>query len=747
LWDYDGKNPMDPNTGMEAKCDEPVTWADFQAAFDTLDGLGYYKKYKNVGVEFALCGNGIIGIDLENCLDPTSNRISAWARNIIRRMASYTEFSPSGTGVRIFARGKLPPGHECKSGQIGVYSDKKFLSVTGRKITAYGAGDGVEDRADALLAWYESVFQGDGNGDASLPPPSPEEEGNRPAVPEVEAPDGWDDWEPDGDDWKPNPHANPRLIEAGRQAAEDVRKKAAQAVPEEEKPVLEEALAVLVELFESSDGPDFPMWVFPPLIRDYIRAGAVSIHCPPDLLAVPLLSIAGTATGRSGRRLLAKEGFLVSSCLWTACFCESSAGKSPALNAVLNFFDERQQQLYEEWTAATEEWERASEEDRKEMEKPGPYPCLKLTDTTMESLRVDLVGGPVLFPRDELGGWSHQMGQYKSGNSDRYEWSSFWSHSPVDVGRKGERVRVKDPFVGVAGMMVPASARELNYRGHSDDGFVHRMLLSRPAFLAPFITGEGVPDELTGAYKAAMTRLFDPPAALGNGLAACLTNPRHLSFEPAAWELYRDWANVELFRKISAETPGWLVSKLRKLSENCLRLCLVLHELWRVAAPDDEPADPDGSDPLDDPDLWKPDPDDPKSLVPDLNHPYWSRPIPFDPDWFMPHHRDYCGERIPFQDRVVDKITVTRAIALIDYFRGHIGAIQALLGSQIDEVDALHAKFKVKGKVTVREVQRASKYKAKDQVLAIFQAWQARGYGQAGDGRANQTVFVFGGED
>ena len=100
----------------------------------------------------------IIGIDLDNCRNPKNKRISKWAVKIIKRFASYTETSPSGNGIRIFLRGKLPPGHRCKRGKIEVYSSDKFLTVTGRKIASHGAGSAIEDRTDELLAWHSEVF-------------------------------------------------------------------------------------------------------------------------------------------------------------------------------------------------------------------------------------------------------------------------------------------------------------------------------------------------------------------------------------------------------------------------------------------------------------------------------------------------------------------------------------------------------------------------------------------------------------
>ena len=52
----------------------------------------------------------------------------AW--DIIRALDSYTEISPSGTGIRIFARGKLPPGGR-KRGRFEMYETGRYLTVTG----------------------------------------------------------------------------------------------------------------------------------------------------------------------------------------------------------------------------------------------------------------------------------------------------------------------------------------------------------------------------------------------------------------------------------------------------------------------------------------------------------------------------------------------------------------------------------------------------------------------------------------
>jgi hypothetical protein len=475
----------------------------------------------------------------------------------------------------------------------------------------------------------------------------------------------------------------------------------------------------------------FPLHVLPPLLRKYITACARSIHCPPDLIAVPLLAIAGAATGRSGRWLKVKDGWLVSSCLWTACLSDSSGGKTPALNAAQSFFDDRQEAEHQEY----EEARKAHAEDPKNNPHPGPYPALVLTDTTIESLRSDLASGPVLFSRDELGGWCHQMGQYKQGNADRYDWCSCWSHAPINIGRKtSERVHVKSPFVAVTGMMVPASARELNYRGHADDGFVHRMLLAHLHPSLPVATVEGVPDDLAAEYRTHMAQLFDSPAA----------GSEVLTFEPESAEGRRNgaldmvlrWANDELFYELAPLTypdyvaPGWLQSKYRKLYENCLRLCLVLHEIWRVADGWKEREAERGTDADDySNELTPEEVESVRATMAD----YWL------------NRRDFYGTYIPFKENVVDRLTVERAIAVIDYFRAHIGPVQSILGEDVDAVDRLRNKLRGDKPVTVRQVIHQSTYKTAGMVLALFAEWERRGYGTVNHPRKNQTVFAFRG--
>lgn len=145
------KVPYAPRTGRLASTTDPSTWATFEeaAAFcahnDWASGVGYVLSPDDP----------YVGIDLDHCRDPKTARIDPWAKAIIKRLNSYTEISPSETGLRIFVRGELPP-HGRRKGQIEIYSQARFLTITGHHYLA--APDTIQDRPQELLEWHREVF-------------------------------------------------------------------------------------------------------------------------------------------------------------------------------------------------------------------------------------------------------------------------------------------------------------------------------------------------------------------------------------------------------------------------------------------------------------------------------------------------------------------------------------------------------------------------------------------------------------
>ncbi|HSP96544.1 MAG TPA: hypothetical protein VL049_04785, partial [Candidatus Dormibacteraeota bacterium] len=58
-----------------------------------------------VGFVFHAMLNPFAGIDLDGARDPATGVLAPWAQSIVAACDSYTEVSPSGTGVKIIVRG------------------------------------------------------------------------------------------------------------------------------------------------------------------------------------------------------------------------------------------------------------------------------------------------------------------------------------------------------------------------------------------------------------------------------------------------------------------------------------------------------------------------------------------------------------------------------------------------------------------------------------------------------------------
>jgi primase-polymerase (primpol)-like protein len=123
------KVPYNAKSGMRASSNNKSTWADFYTA--------YYKYEKSNGkydgIGFVVSDNDpFIGIDLDNCRDVETGEIKQWAVDIVKRLCSYTEISPSGTGIRIFIVADLPADGR-KKGDVEIYKKGRYLTITGHK--------------------------------------------------------------------------------------------------------------------------------------------------------------------------------------------------------------------------------------------------------------------------------------------------------------------------------------------------------------------------------------------------------------------------------------------------------------------------------------------------------------------------------------------------------------------------------------------------------------------------------------
>lgn len=147
------KVPVDPVSGGYARVNHPGTWAGFDAALasyrerDGLDGVGFV--FRETGP--------YAGVDLDECVHPASGEVEAWARDIVDRLDSYTEWSPSGTGLHVIVEGAVPDGGNRRGG-VEMYDGHRYFTVTGDHMK--GTPQTVQDRAGVLRAVHREHVGG-----------------------------------------------------------------------------------------------------------------------------------------------------------------------------------------------------------------------------------------------------------------------------------------------------------------------------------------------------------------------------------------------------------------------------------------------------------------------------------------------------------------------------------------------------------------------------------------------------------
>lgn len=93
----------------------------------------------------------VVGVDLDHCRDPASGEMAPWAAELIAKLDSYTEVSPSGTGLHVIVAGHVPEDWANFEQGVEVYSGNvpRFLAITGELVP--GAPAAVRPAKPAVL--------------------------------------------------------------------------------------------------------------------------------------------------------------------------------------------------------------------------------------------------------------------------------------------------------------------------------------------------------------------------------------------------------------------------------------------------------------------------------------------------------------------------------------------------------------------------------------------------------------------
>jgi hypothetical protein len=118
-----------PDYGLSTA--KPDQWFDYDVA------LAAYRRNPErfAGIGYVMTGQELFsGVDLDNCV--VDGVLAPWAAEVVEQLASYTEISPSGNGLRIMLQGHVADDWTNHDIGIEVYggNEARFLTVTGEHL-------------------------------------------------------------------------------------------------------------------------------------------------------------------------------------------------------------------------------------------------------------------------------------------------------------------------------------------------------------------------------------------------------------------------------------------------------------------------------------------------------------------------------------------------------------------------------------------------------------------------------------
>jgi putative DNA primase/helicase len=142
------------NWSRHASSTDPSTWTTFANAVHNM------TLSKTEGVGFVIHGAAqekkIVGFDLDGCRNPETGELTSWAQELMEEIGSYTEITPSETGVRVWVIGDLPRGTRVfnldpaagfgDKVKIEVFDCARYFTVTGNACGGWVGQQDIQQR-------------------------------------------------------------------------------------------------------------------------------------------------------------------------------------------------------------------------------------------------------------------------------------------------------------------------------------------------------------------------------------------------------------------------------------------------------------------------------------------------------------------------------------------------------------------------------------------------------------------------
>lgn len=169
-WRFEERNgkqtkvPISPANGAEADVTNKTLWVPFDQA------IAYQRRQNNIdGIGWVFSDDDpFTGIDVDKCI--SNEQYSELARSVLNRFpGSYAEISPSGTGLKLWLRGKLPvpperTGRKIPKLGIETYCRGRYFTVTSQAIVDVDSGrlpdhqSVIADHHEELQRWFAELF-------------------------------------------------------------------------------------------------------------------------------------------------------------------------------------------------------------------------------------------------------------------------------------------------------------------------------------------------------------------------------------------------------------------------------------------------------------------------------------------------------------------------------------------------------------------------------------------------------------
>lgn len=137
VWKFENRNgkrtkiPFNAATGEFAKSNDKSTWSSYETAVNAegVDGIGFFFEPPYLGID-------IDDIDDDLHRFKQGDKLDNIVSEFNEAFKSYTEVSPSGNGLHIIVKGKIP-GSRRRKGNIEMYDSGRFFTMTGKTIGKY----------------------------------------------------------------------------------------------------------------------------------------------------------------------------------------------------------------------------------------------------------------------------------------------------------------------------------------------------------------------------------------------------------------------------------------------------------------------------------------------------------------------------------------------------------------------------------------------------------------------------------